>query len=114
MGGNIIRNDTRFRRKGGAVCVMDTKRLNTPLVIFTNRANGFSLVCTVAEASNFLFDNWSENDSEQWTDAMNQCAGVDLGITSVEDAGLSFILAVRGAGMRVRHLPCPDIQFAPL
>lgn len=83
------------------MCVMDTKKLSTPLVIFTNRLNGFRLVCTVAEASNFLFDNWADNDSEQWTDAMNQCAGVDLGMTSVDEAGLAFILAVRGAGMRV-------------
>lgn len=81
--------------------MMDTKNLRTPVVIFTNRPHGFCLVCTVAEASDFLFDNWAENDSQQWTDAMNQCAGVDLGMTSIEDAGLAFLLAVQTAGMKI-------------
>lgn len=80
---------------------MDTKKLPMPVVIFVNRAKTFTLIVTVTDASDFLFDNWANNDSEQWIDAMNQCAGVDVGVTSIEDASVAFILAVETAGMRV-------------
>jgi hypothetical protein len=44
---------------------MDTKKLPTPVVIFADRAKGFTLVITVAGVSDFLFDNWSDNGSQQ-------------------------------------------------
>lgn len=92
---------TRFRRKGVPLWGMDTKKLHTPVVIFSDRPGGFYLISTVADASDFLFDNWAENDSEQWTDAMNQCAGADMGMTSVEDANVAFVTALKAAGLRI-------------
>lgn len=86
---------------------MDTKNLPIPIVIFADRAKTFTLVTTVADASDFLFDNWSGNDSQQWTDAMKLCAGVDMGMTTSEDACVAFILAVEAAGMRVD----PTVSF---
>ncbi|MGO4833874.1 DUF982 domain-containing protein [Rhizobiaceae sp. 2RAB30] len=86
---------------------MDTKNLPMPIVIFVDRAKTFTLIATATDASDFLFDNWINNDSKQWTDAMSQCAGVGTGKTSIEDASVAFILAVEAAGMRVD----PTIAF---
>jgi hypothetical protein len=86
---------------------MSTKNLPIPVVIFADRAKTFTLITTVADASDFLFDNWFDNDCQQWTDALNQCSGVDMGMTSVADASVAFILAVESAGMRVD----PTISF---
>jgi hypothetical protein len=80
---------------------MDTKNFPIPVVIFADRAKTFTLVTTVADASDFLFDNWAGNDSPQWLDAMNRCGGVDAGVISVEDACVAFVLTVETAGMRV-------------
>lgn len=92
---------TLFSRNTGAPCLMNTKNLPIPVVIFVDRLKTFTLIVTVTDASDFLFDNWANNDSEQWNDAMNQCASVDTGMTSIEDASVAFILAVETAGMRV-------------
>lgn len=80
---------------------MDTKKLHTPVVIFADPPGGFYLIATVTDASDFLFDNWADNDSEQWIDAMSHCADADMGMTSVEDASVAFITAVKAAGMRI-------------
>ena len=86
---------------------MDTKKFDTPVVIFVEREKSFILICTVTDASDFLFDNWPGNDSQAWTDAMSQCAAVGPGRGSIGDASAAFILAVETAGMRVD----PTISF---
>ncbi len=78
-----------------------------PIVIFVEKLRTFTLIVTVTDASEFLFDNWPSNDSVQWTDAMRQCASADSGKSSAEDASVAFILAVETAGMRVD----PTISF---
>lgn len=61
------------------------------------RSEGFFLISTMDEASSFLFDHWPGHESEAWTDAMYQCAGVG----DSANASTAFIAAVVGAGMRI-------------
>ena len=56
---------------------------------------------TVADASGFLLDHSANNDSHQWIDAINQCAGAGLGTNSVADAGSAFIAALKAAGIQI-------------
>lgn len=39
--------------------------------------------------------------ARQWTDAMGQSAGTDMGTTSVKDVRVAFLAAVQSAGMRI-------------
>jgi hypothetical protein len=80
---------------------MDKQEFRTTMVVYVVAPKKFFIVSTVAEAANFLFDNWPENDSQEWTHAMSQCAGVDTGLTSVARARAAFVEAVTAAGMSV-------------
>lgn len=76
-------------------------QLPATLVLCAGHPTKFYLVSTVDDASDFLFTHWTENDSVQWLDAMNQCALATAGTVSVEIATTTFVAAIRAAGMRV-------------
>lgn len=80
---------------------MENLSFQTPVVIYAGLPTKFHLVSNVSDASDFLFDNWAENDSLQWTDAMNRCAWASVGKASVEAARSAFLVAVKTAGMRI-------------
>lgn len=80
---------------------MDNQHFRMPMVICAGSPRKFSLVSTVADASSFLLDHRSKNDSSQWTDAINQCVGAAVGAIGVADAGSSFVMALRSAGINV-------------
>ncbi len=52
---------------------MDRKPFGVPITVFLDGPRTFHIVSSVSDASDFLFDNWSENDSEKWSAAMNIC-----------------------------------------
>jgi hypothetical protein len=58
---------------------MENLSFQTPVVIYAGLPTKFHLVSNVSDASDFLFDNWADNDSLQWTDAMNRCAWASVG-----------------------------------
>ena len=64
------------------------------MVIFGAAPIGFVLIETLQQASDFLSDHQSRNDSIAWTDAMKHCSGRG----NLEDASVAFLAAVRGAG----------------
>ncbi|RUM95164.1 DUF982 domain-containing protein [Pseudaminobacter arsenicus] len=80
---------------------MDSQQFRTPMVVCAGSPRRFSLVSTVAEATDFLIDHRAKNDCAQWTDAMNQCAGAEIGTNSVASAGSAFVLALRAAGIQI-------------
>lgn len=59
----------------------------------------FHLISSVEEADRFLFENWGSYDSEQWMEAMDQCAKVTAGNANAEDVRTAFIAAMDNAGM---------------
>ncbi|MFU0503624.1 DUF982 domain-containing protein [Pseudaminobacter sp. NGMCC 1.201702] len=80
---------------------MDNQQFRTPMVVCAGSPRRFSLVSTVAEASDFLADHEPKKYCFQWADAMNQCAGAEIGTNSVASAGSAFVLALRTAGMQI-------------
>lgn len=80
---------------------MNTERFKTPVAVSAVDSRISRLVCTVGEASDFLFDNWPGHDCQRWTDAMNRCEEAKSGATSIDRALADFIRAVEQAGMRV-------------
>ncbi|PLP58967.1 DUF982 domain-containing protein [Mesorhizobium loti] len=80
---------------------MENLSFHTPVVIYAGLPTKFYLVSNVSDASDFLFDNWANNDSLQWTEAMTRCAWADAGKASVEGARSAFLVAVKTAGMKI-------------
>ena len=80
---------------------MENLSFQTPVVIYAGLPTKFHLVSNVSDASDFLVDNWADNDSLQWTDAMNRCAWASVGKASVEAARSAFLVAVKTAGIRI-------------
>lgn len=80
---------------------MENLSFQTPVVIYAGLPTKFHLVSNVSDASDFLFDNWADNDSPQWTEALNRCAWAHAGKASVEAARSAFLVAVKTAGMRI-------------
>lgn len=76
---------------------MSTKRFRIPIVIYATNPRGFVLINSMAEASTFLFDNWPENDSKAWSDAMHKCDGDG----EADDASEAFLSALQQAGIAV-------------
>jgi hypothetical protein len=74
---------------------MVTTKFRSPVVVYAAGPIGFTLVGSVQQASDFLFDHWPGNDSLAWTDAMKRCA--DDG--GVDDASIVFLAALTGAGI---------------
>jgi hypothetical protein len=58
---------------------MDRKPFDAPVTVFLGNSRQFRAVADVTEASDFLFDHWSENDSAPWLSAMNQCRAAMMG-----------------------------------
>jgi len=79
---------------------MTERKFRTPIVIFASKPRGFFLISTMDDASDFLFDHWPGHDSEAWIDAMYECASDG----EPADASAAFIVAVRGAGMRIDEM----------
>jgi hypothetical protein len=79
---------------------MERMPFKAPVTVFVDKARKFRVVAGVAEASDFLFDYWSDNDTNHWMSAMNQCSAALEGSVQAEDARSAFIVAVSGAGMR--------------
>lgn len=73
---------------------MKAKKFRIPMVIFGAAPIGFVLIETLQQASDFLSDHQSGNDSRAWTDAMKHCSGRG----NLEDASVAFLAAVSGAG----------------
>lgn len=80
---------------------MDNQQFRMPLVVCEGSPRRFSLVSTVADASDFLIDNRPKNECPQWNDAMALCAGAKAGTNNVASAGFAFVLALRSAGMQI-------------
>lgn len=59
----------------------------------------FHLIASVEDADRFLFEHWGSYDSEQWMEAMDQCAKVTTGSADAEDVRAAFIAAMDHAGM---------------
>jgi uncharacterized protein DUF982 len=74
---------------------MAAKKFRVPVVVFIAGPIGFTLIESVRQASDFLFDHWPGNDSLAWTDAMKCCAEDD----PADDANVAFLAALRGAGI---------------
>ncbi|RWL83211.1 MAG: DUF982 domain-containing protein [Mesorhizobium sp.] len=74
---------------------MGGKKFRFPLVVYIAGPVGFTLIESVAQASDFLFDHWPGNDSLAWTDAMKRCAE-DY---ASDDASAAFLIALEGAGI---------------
>jgi hypothetical protein len=72
-----------------------SEKVRTPMVIFGAAPIGFVLIETVQQASEFLSDHRSGNDSRAWTDAMKHCSGRG----NLDDANVAFLAALRGAGI---------------
>lgn len=72
---------------------MKAKEFRSPIVIF-GAPIGFALIETLQQASDFLSDNQSGNESRAWTDAMSHCSARG----DLEDATIAFLVALRGAG----------------
>ncbi|PBB78581.1 hypothetical protein CK218_24165 [Mesorhizobium sp. WSM3879] len=74
---------------------MAAKKFRVPVVVYVAGPSGFTLIESLAQASDFLFDHWPGNDSLAWTDAMKRCA-VD---GAPDDASAAFLTALEGAGI---------------
>ena len=71
------------------------KKISIPVVVYIAGPVGFTLIESVQQASDFLFDHWPGNDSLAWTDAMGCCAE-DCG---VDDTSTAFLAALTDAGI---------------
>ena len=74
---------------------MEAKKFRTPMVIFGASPIGFVLIETMQQASDFLSDNQSGNDSRAWADAMKHCSGRG----NLDNASVAFLAALKGAGI---------------
>ncbi|MDG4904777.1 hypothetical protein CK215_29425 [Mesorhizobium sp. WSM3864] len=74
---------------------MAGKKFRVPVVVYVAGPIGFTLIESVAQASDFLFDHWQGNDSLAWTDAMKRCAEDG----AADDASVAFLTALEGAGI---------------
>ncbi|RWG88921.1 DUF982 domain-containing protein [Mesorhizobium sp.] len=72
---------------------MAGKKFRVPVVVYIAGPIGFTLIESVAQASDFLF--WPGNDSFAWTDAMKRCAEDG----AADDASAAFLAALAGAGI---------------
>ncbi|OBQ81234.1 DUF982 domain-containing protein [Mesorhizobium sp. WSM3873] len=50
-------------------------KIPVPVAVYIAGPIGFTVIESVAQASDFLFNHWPGNDSLAWTDAMKCCAG---------------------------------------
>ncbi|MBZ9822527.1 DUF982 domain-containing protein [Mesorhizobium sp. CA4] len=71
------------------------KKFRAPVVVYIAGPIGFTLIESVAQASDFLFDHWPGNDSLAWTDAMKRCAEDG----AADDASVAFLAALKSAGI---------------
>jgi hypothetical protein len=76
---------------------MTAKRFRIPIVIYAHIPRRFVLINSMEEASRFLFDNWPDNDSKAWSDAMQKCDGDG----EPADASEAFLAALQQAGIAV-------------
>jgi hypothetical protein len=74
---------------------MASKKFRIPVVVYIAGPTGFTLIESVQQASDFLFDHWPGNDSLTWTDAMKCCAEDD----AVDEASVAFLAALKSAGI---------------
>ncbi|TIP35692.1 MAG: DUF982 domain-containing protein [Mesorhizobium sp.] len=74
---------------------MAGKKFRVPVVVYAGGSIGFTLIESVSQASDFLFDHWPGNDSLAWTDAMKRCAEDG----AADDASAAFLAALEGAGI---------------
>lgn len=75
---------------------MAGKKFRIPVVVYIAGPIGFTLIESLGQASDFLFDHWPGNDSLAWTDAMKFC--IDDG--EVDEASGAFLAALTSAGIR--------------
>lgn len=80
---------------------MDRKAFEVPITVFLEGPRTFHIVSSVSDASDFLFDNRSDNGSEKWSAAMNICHLAANGMVARDDARAAFLEAADAAGMRV-------------
>ncbi|TIQ29965.1 MAG: DUF982 domain-containing protein [Mesorhizobium sp.] len=73
---------------------MAGKKFRVPVVVYMAGPIGFTLIESVARASDFLFDHWPGYDSLAWTDAIKRCAEDG----AADDASAAFLTALEGAG----------------
>ena len=78
---------------------MVTNIFRRPVTVFSEESRRFHIIATVSDASDFLFDHWTENDSELWMRALDACAGALRGLTKTEEAHRAFAEAVHEAGI---------------
>ncbi|TJW02171.1 MAG: DUF982 domain-containing protein [Mesorhizobium sp.] len=76
---------------------MAGKTFRVPVVVYVAGPIGFTLIESVAQASDFLFDDWPGNDSSAWTGAMKRCAEDE----ACDDASAAA-LEVRGSASTAR------------
>jgi hypothetical protein len=74
---------------------MNCKKFQAPVVVYIAGPTGFTLIESMQQASDFLFDHWPGNDSLAWTDAMKCCAEEG----AADDASVAFLAALKGAGI---------------
>jgi hypothetical protein len=74
---------------------MASKKFRIPVVVYIAGPTGFTLIESVQQASDFLFDHWPGNDSLAWTDAMKFCVEDD----AVDEASVAFLAALKSAGI---------------
>jgi hypothetical protein len=74
---------------------MTGKKFRVPVVVYVAGPIGFTLIESVAQAWDFLFDHWPGNDSLAWTDAMKRCAEDG----AADDASAAFLTALEAAGI---------------
>jgi hypothetical protein len=74
---------------------MASKKFRIPVIVYIAGPTGFTLIESVQQASDFLFDHWPGNDSLTWTDAMKCCAEDD----AVDEASVAFLAALKSAGI---------------
>lgn len=83
---------------------MTTHPFAKPFVVFVRRSTVPNVLRTVAQASNFLFHHWADNDSAAWSHAMNECHHAEAGIGTTEAAEMAVFAALRVAGMQMEQL----------
>ncbi len=74
---------------------MNCKKFQAPVVVYIAGPTGFTLIESMQQASDFLFDHWPGNDGLARTDA-TKCAEESR---AADDAGIAFLAAFKGVGI---------------
>lgn len=80
---------------------MDRKHFDVPIVAFLRGPRTFHIIASVADAAEFLRDNWAANECETWMSAVNMCSLAIEDVAERESARSAFLDATDAAGIQV-------------